>query len=79
MRRFARDRRPRIRFTSRVAWQEADGTAAMAELGNWRVCKKQQMIQTRAGAQYLLHLKTAELNGTLHRYTLHILPRAMAA
>jgi len=47
------------------------------ELINWRFCKKQQMSWTRAGAQSLLHVKTAELNGTLHRYTLHT--EAMAA
>jgi hypothetical protein len=49
------------------------------ELINWRFCKKQQMSWTRAGAQGLLHVKTADLNGTLHRYTLHIQPGAKAA
>jgi hypothetical protein len=36
---------------------------------NWRFCKKQQMIWTRAGAQGLLHVKTAMINGTLALYT----------
>ena len=49
------------------------------ELINWRFCKKQQMSWTKAGAQGLLHVKTAELNGTLHRYTRHIQPGATAA
>jgi hypothetical protein len=49
------------------------------ELINWRFCKKQQMSWTRAGAQALLHVKTAELNGTLHGYTRHVQPRVMAA
>ena len=39
------------------------------QLINWRFCKKQQMAWTKAGAQALLHVKTAVLNGTLHRYT----------
>jgi hypothetical protein len=62
---------------------EGVGTAhvesTVNELINWRFCKKQQMSRTRVGAQTLLHVKTAELNGTLHRYTLRIQPGAMAA
>jgi hypothetical protein len=34
---------------------------------------------TKAGAQALLHVKTAVLNGALHRYTRHIEPGAAAA
>jgi len=34
--------------------------------------KKQPMAWTKAGAQALLHVKTAVLNGALHRYTQHI-------
>ena len=41
------------------------------QLINWRFCKKQQMAWTKAGAQALLHVKTAALNGALHRYTRH--------
>jgi hypothetical protein len=36
---------------------------------NQRMCKKQQMRWTRRGAQYLLHARTALLNGHLDRYT----------
>ena len=41
------------------------------QLINWRMCKKQQMGWSRAGAQYLLHVKTAIINGRLDRYTGH--------
>jgi hypothetical protein len=37
------------------------------QLINWRMCKKQQMGWSRAGAQYLLHVKTAIINGRLER------------
>jgi hypothetical protein len=33
------------------------------QLINWRMCKKHQMGWSRAGAQYLLHVKTAIING----------------
>lgn len=49
------------------------------ELIDWRFCKKQQMSWTKVGAQALLHVKTAELNGTLHRYTRRVDPGAIAA
>ena len=39
------------------------------QLVNWRMCKKKQMAWSRRGAQYLLHVKTAALNGRLERYT----------
>ena len=46
---------------------------------NWRMCKKQQMGWSRAGAQYLLHVKTAIINGRLERYTgRHSAPADMA-
>jgi hypothetical protein len=32
---------------------------------NWRMCKKHQMGWSRAGAQQLLHVKTAIINGRL--------------
>jgi hypothetical protein len=35
------------------------------------MCKKQQMAWSRRGAQYLLHVNTAVINGQLHRYTGH--------
>jgi hypothetical protein len=35
------------------------------------MCKKHQMGWGRAGAQYLLHVKTAIINGRLDRYTGH--------
>jgi hypothetical protein len=41
------------------------------QLINWRTCKKQQMGWSRAGAQDLLHVKTAIINGRLDRYTGH--------
>jgi hypothetical protein len=36
---------------------------------NQRMCKKRQMRWTRAGAQYMLHARTAMINGELGRYT----------
>jgi hypothetical protein len=36
---------------------------------NQRMCKKRQMRWTRAGAQYMLHARTAMINGQLGRYT----------
>ena len=39
--------------------------AAFRLAANWRMCKKQQMGWSRAGAQYLLHVKTAIINGRL--------------
>jgi hypothetical protein len=41
------------------------------QLINWRMCKKQQMGWSRAGAQDLLYVKTAIINGRLDRYTGH--------
>lgn len=39
------------------------------QLINWRSCKKQQMRWTRIGAQGLLHVRTALINGTLSHYS----------
>jgi hypothetical protein len=41
------------------------------QLTNWRMCQKYQMGWSRAGAQKLLHVKTAIINGRLDRYTGH--------
>jgi hypothetical protein len=49
------------------------------QLINWRFCKKQQMSWTKSGAQGLLHVKTAALNGDLHNYTRHTQTKAIAA
>jgi hypothetical protein len=50
------------------------------QLINWRMCKKKQMGWTRAAAQYLLHVKTAIINGRRDRYTgHHSAPADMAA
>ena len=38
------------------------------QLVNWRMCKKQQMRWSAAGAQLLLHVRTADLNGRLRKY-----------
>ena len=39
------------------------------QLINWRMCKKKQMGWSRAGAQYLLPVKTAIINERLDQYT----------
>jgi len=39
------------------------------ELVNWRMAKKQQMRWSSLGAQHLLHVRTAMLNGRLDGYT----------
>ena len=50
------------------------------QLINWRMYKKQQMGWSRTGAQYLLHVKTATINGRLERYTgHHSVPEDIAA
>jgi transposase len=50
------------------------------QLINWRMCKKQQMGWSRAGAQYLLNVKTAAINGRLERYSgYHSVPADIAA
>jgi len=53
---------------------------AVNQLINWRMCKKQQMGWSRVGAQDLLHVKTAIINGRLDRYTgRHSAPADIAA
>ena len=50
------------------------------QLINWRMCKKHQMGWSRAGAQQLLHVKTAIINGRLDRYSgHHSVPAEIAA
>jgi hypothetical protein len=53
--------------------KERDSTAhvetTVNQLINWRMCKKHQMAWSRTGAQYLLHVKAAAINGKLDRYT----------
>ena len=39
------------------------------QVTNQRMCKKRQMRWTRTGAQYMLHARTAMINGELGRYT----------
>jgi hypothetical protein len=56
-----------FRSGERVSTAHVEST--VNQLINWRFCKKQQMTWTRAGAQGLLHVKTAALNGTLATYT----------
>jgi hypothetical protein len=58
-----------FRRQERVSTAHVEST--VNQLINWRFCKKQQMSWTRAGAQALLHVKTAVLNGTLNQYTGH--------
>ena len=38
------------------------------QLVNWRMCKKRQMRWSATGAQLLLHVRTADLNGRLGHY-----------
>jgi hypothetical protein len=49
----------------------ANVESTVNQLINWRMCKKQQMGWSRAGAQQLLHVKTAIINGRLDRHTGH--------
>ena len=51
----------------RVATAHVEST--VNQVINQRMCKKQQMRWTRLGAQYLLHARTAMINGDLGRYT----------
>ena len=66
-----------LRRGERVGTAHVEST--VNQLINWRFCKEQQMALTKAGAQTLLQVKTALLNGDLHRYTRHIEPAAAAA
>ena len=56
-----------FRRGERVSTAHVEST--VNQLINWRFCKKQQMTWTRTGAQGLLHVKTAVLNGRLNSYT----------
>jgi hypothetical protein len=51
----------------RIATSHVEST--VNQVINQRMCKKQQMRWTRAGAQYLLHARTADINGDLERFT----------
>ena len=46
----------------------ADIEATVNQLINQRMCKKRQMRWSRLGAQLMLHVRTAHLNGTLEQY-----------
>ncbi len=46
----------------------ADIEATVNQLINQRMCKKRQMRWSRLGAQLMLHVRTAHLNGNLGRY-----------
>jgi hypothetical protein len=39
------------------------------QLVNQRMCKKRQMRWSRLGAQLMLNVRTAQINGRLERYT----------
>jgi hypothetical protein len=66
-----------FRRGERVGTSHVEST--VNQLINWRFCKKQQMSWTKVGAQALLHVKTAGLNGILHHYTGRIEDTALAA
>jgi hypothetical protein len=51
----------------RVATAHVEST--VNQVINQRMCKKRQMRWTRTGAQYMLHARTAMINGELGRYT----------
>ncbi len=56
------------------AWREGERIATaniestVNQLINQRMCKKRQMRWSRLGAQLMLHVRTAHLNGILERY-----------
>jgi hypothetical protein len=51
----------------RIATSHVEST--VNQVINQRMCRKQQMRWTRQGAQYLLHARTAEINGDPDRFT----------
>jgi hypothetical protein len=56
---------------TRIAGERVSTThveSTVNQLVNWRMCKKQQMRWSAAGAQLLLHVRTADLNGRLGHY-----------
>ena len=57
--------------SERKAYFAAHMESTVNQLINWRMCKKHQMGWSRVGAQELLYVKTAIINGRLHRYTGH--------
>src|ERR1700720_5047421 len=73
--------RTRHEFEDPVGWRRRiERSGRHLELVNWRMCKKKQMGWSRTGAQYLLYVKTAIINGRLDRYTgHHSAPADMAA
>jgi hypothetical protein len=56
------------------AWRQGERIATaniestVNQLINQRMCKKRQMRWSRLGAQMMLHVRTAHLNGDLERY-----------
>ncbi len=56
------------------AWRQGERIATaniestVNQLINQRMCKKRQMRWSRLGAQLMLHVRTAHLNGILERY-----------
>ena len=56
------------------AWRQGERIATaniestVNQLINQRICKKRQMRWSRLGAQLVLHVRTAHLNGDLERY-----------
>jgi hypothetical protein len=50
----------------RIATANIEST--VNQLINQRMCKKQQMRWSRLGAQLMLHVRTAHLNGTFERH-----------
>src|SRR5580658_5621022 len=54
-------------FRNRERVSTAHVESTVNQLINWRMCKKRQMSWSRAGAQYLLYVKTAIINGRLDR------------
>ena len=58
----------------RRAWRQGERVSTaniestVNQLINQRMCKKRQMRWSRLGAQLMLHVRTAHLNGRLERY-----------
>ena len=66
-------------FRAKERVSAAHVEATVSQLINWRFCKKHQAAWTRQGAQALLHVKTALINGCLERYTGYEQQSAIAA
>jgi hypothetical protein len=54
--------------SARTPGRSGEEESTVNQLVNWRMCKKQQMRWSAAGAQLLLHVRTADLNGRLGHY-----------